>query len=212
MEEEFENLSKSILSIIFSPPLDYTSVKNVIYNYIGPHVTLSQNQFDYLKNKCSYFKNTANYIRMKLHFYNKQKDKETFAMTNMRFLENILITVTSKVLEIQTFINDIDFTLSYSPEITSYKENKGTEWVRTLFKIYLKYGGNKGVSCIDFFKSIKDNWDKLEDSETIEISYITETILGGYSLDNISQNLQNWLKLNHDTVGPKYKNIIKIMA
>jgi hypothetical protein len=212
MEEEFEKLAKNILNIIFSPPLDYTSVKNVIHNYIGPHITLSQKQFDYLKNKCSYFKNTANYMRIKLHFYNKQKDKEMYAMASMTLFENLLITATSKVLEIQTFVGELDFTLSYSPINLNNKETKGTDWVRTLFRIYLKYGGNRGVSCIDFFKSIKDNWEKLEDSETIEISYITETILGGYSLEHISQNLQNWLKLNYDVVGLKYRNIIKIMA
>jgi FkbM family methyltransferase len=56
------------------------------------------------------------------------------------------------------------------------------------------------------------NWEKLEDNETIEMSYITDNILGGYCLENISVNLVKWLRTNYDDVDLKYRFIIKLMA
>lgn len=85
-------------------------------------------------------------------------------------------------------------------------------WITTLFDIYLAYGGKPGVSSMEFFNSIKDFWYKLEDGETIEISYITDKILGGYSIENIAINLRNWLRVNLDCLSIKYKYIIKLMA
>jgi hypothetical protein len=65
---------------------------------------------------------------------------------------------------------------------------------------------------MEFFNSIKDNWEKLEDNETIEMSYITDNILGGSCLENISVNLVKWLRTNYDDVDLKYRFIIKLMA
>jgi len=216
-EEEFYYVCNSIFSLLTEPPVNYTSLHNVLQNGIGLNATLNSNQMRYVRNKVSFFKNTFFVVKFKYEFMSSKKKKseknirDSIEILNITF-ENIIRNIEDLEINLTVFKEEnINQGISYTPT-TQEKKEEGTRWVRYLFDTYFKYGGKRGVTSMEFFNSIKENWERLEDNETIEMSYITDNILGGYCLDNISVNLVKWLRTNYDAVDLKYKFIIKLTA
>lgn len=217
LEDEFYFICQTINSILTQPPINYTSLRNVLHISLGLTITLNTYQMNYIINKITFFKNTLLMVKYR-HDYIRQKVKksEKFLKQNIEVLRITLNNILQNIEDLEESLEEfkeqsINQPVIYTP---SNKENteEGTRWIITLFDTYLKYGGKPGVSSMEFFNSIKDFWDKLEDEETIEISYITDKILGGYSIEHIAINLRNWLRINFDALQPKYKYIIRLMA
>jgi hypothetical protein len=171
----------------------------------------------YVRNKVSFFKHTLFIVNFKNDFINSKKEKsEKYMKDSIEILKITLHNLIRNIEELEMNLSlykeeTINQGISYTPT-TQEKKEEGTWWVRYLFDTYLKYGGKRYVTSMEFFNSIKDNWEKLEDNETIEMSYITDNILGGYCLENISLNLVKWLRTNYDAIDLKYRFIIKLMA
>lgn len=214
---EFFLMCNTIFSIVTQPPVNYTSLRSVLQNGIGTNVTLNNIQMAYVINKVNFFRNTFFVVKFKTDFIKtKKKKSEKYITDSIEILKITLNNVIRNIEELEENLRmfkeeNINQGVSYTPT-QQEKTEEGTWWIRYLFDTYLKYGGKRGVTSIEFFNSIKDNWEKLEDDETIEISYITDNILGGYSLENISINLLKWLRTNCEAVELKYRFIIKLMG
>lgn len=217
LEDEFYFICQTINSILTQPPINYTSLRNVLHISLGLTITLNTYQMNYIINKITFFKNTLLMVKYR-HDYIRQKVKksEKFLKQNIEILRITLNNILQNIEDLEESLEEfkeqsINQPVIYTPS-NKEKTEEGTMWIITLFDTYLKYGGKIGVSSMEFFNSIKDFWDKLEDEETIEISYITDKILGGYSIEHIAINLRNWLRTNFDALQPKYKYIIRLMA
>jgi hypothetical protein len=211
-KNEFYFICNTIHSILTQPPVNYLSLSSILQNSIGLNTTLNTLQMAYVLHKVNFFKNTFLGVVIK----SKNNKSDNFINDSIDILKITLNNIIRHIEELEYDLTmfkeeNINRGLSYTP-IQGEKKEEGTSWVRTLFDIYLKYGGNKGVYSIEFFNSIKDNWEKLEDYETIEISYITDNILGGVSLEYISTNFLIWLRNNNDVLDLKYRFIIKLMG
>ena len=217
LEEEFYFICNTINSILTHHPINYTSLRNVLYNTLGLTITLSTYQMAYIRNKITYFTKTLLVVKYR-HYCMRQKVKksEKFLKQNIDILRITLGNILQNIEDLEESLEEfkeqnINQPVVYTPSQNENTED-GTRWIITLFNTYLKYGGKTGVSSMEFFNSIKDFWDKLEDEETIELSYITDKILGGYSIEHIAINLRNWLRTNLDALQIKYKYIIRLMA
>ncbi len=214
---EFFLMCNTIFSIVAQPPVNYTSLRSVLQNGIGMNVTLNNIQMAYVINKVNFFRNTFFVVKFKTDFIKtKKKKSEKYITDSIEILKITLNNVIRNIEELEENLRmfkeeNINQGVSYTP-VASEKTEEGTWWIRCLFDTYLKYGGTRGVTSIEFFNSIKDNWEKLEDNETIDISYITDNILGGYSIEHISTNLLIWLRTNRDIIDLKYRFIIKLMG
>jgi hypothetical protein len=217
LEDEFYFICNSINSILTQPPINYTSLRNVLYSSLGLNITLSTYQMAYIRNKITYFTKTLLMVKYR-YDYIKQKVKksEKFLKQNIDIVRITLGNILQNIEDLEESLEEfkeqsINQPVVYTP---THKENteEGIWWVRCLFDTYLKYEGKRGVTSIEFFNLIKDNWEKLEDEETINISYITDNILGGFSLEHISTNLLLWLRANRDILDLKYRFIIKLMG
>ena len=217
LEDEFYFICNTINSILTQPPINYTSLRNVLYNSLGLTITLSTYQMAYIINKITYFKKTLLVVKYR-HDYMRQKVKksEKFLKQNIDILRITLGNILQNIEDLEESLEEIKEQSINQPVVytPTHKENteEGIRWIIMLFDTYLKYGGKPGVSSMEFFNSIKDFWGKLEDEETIELSYITDKILGGYSIEHIAINLRNWLRINLDALQIKYKYIIRLMA
>ena len=213
MEERFLFLCNNILDFIFSPPVNYTSVPSIINHYLGKEITISQEEFNYIRRKTELFIESFKSTKLAINFIDTVPDKNAYYAENMPYAESEYFNVIQEIEDLQKYLKNIRetywYTITYSPTIPK-NHLKGTRWIRYLFDVYLKYGGKRGVSCIEFFNSIKERWNKLKDEETIEIGYITDNILGGISIELISYNLQNWLVTNINCIDGRHKNIIKL--
>lgn len=217
LEEEFYYICQTVNSMLTHPPINYTSLKNVLYSSLGSTLTISPIQMIYVRGKVNYFKRTILTVKYRYDYVvKKEKKSEKFLKRNIEALRTTLNDIFINIEELEDGLEEFkEYSINQSVVYTpTHKEKteEGTRWIVTLFDIYLAYGGKPGVSSMEFFNSIKDFWDKLEDKETIELSYITDKILGGYSIENISINLRNWLRINLDTLQMKYKYIIKLMV
>ncbi len=217
LEDEFYFICNTINSILTQPPINYTSLRNILYNSLGLTVTLNTYQMGYILCKVTYFQKTLLVVKYRYE-YIKQKIKksEKFLKENINILRMTLNNILQNIEDLEDSLEEfkeqsINQPTVYTPT-SPEKTEQGTWWVRCLFDTYIKYGGKRGVTSIEFFNSIKDNWEKLEDDETIDISYITDTILGGFSLEHISTNLLLWLRTNRDILDLKYRFIIKLMG
>lgn len=215
MEERFLFLCNNILDFIFSPPVNYTSIPSIINHYLGKEITISQENFNYIQDKVFFFRESYQSTKQAINYLNSLKNFDEFLVENMTYAETEYFQVIGQIEELQSYLKTIRdnywVTITYTPK---EQENhyKGTRWIRYLIDVYLKYGGIRGVSSIEFFNSMKEKWSKLEDEETIEIWYITDNILGGISIENISINLNNWLINNINTIDNRHKNVIKLMV
>lgn len=213
MEERFLFLCNNILDFIFSPPVNYTSITSILNHYLEKEITISQENFNYIQDKVFFFRESYQTTKQAIQYLNSLKSPDEFLLENMTYAETEYFQVIEQIEEVQTYLKTIRdnywVTISYTP--TEHENHfKGTRWIKYLFDVYLKNGGVRGVSSIEFFNSMKENWTKLEDEETIEIGYITDNMLGGISIENISLNLNNWLINNISSIDNRHKNIIKL--
>ncbi len=197
--------------------VDYTSVKSIWTSFIGLNVTLSQEEFNLLNIKCKHMRNLLDRIEYILcginHLNGFDKDKQIHYINNNVGLFDIYLDEFNIMMD--NINNDIqnlkNKNVTYS-RIIPEKDNiiKGTKWINILFSFYLKYDGIKNVSTSEFFYHINSIWDKINISESIEISDIMDNILGGSSIMTISYNLLDWIKKNGDSLPVNYKDIINI--
>ncbi len=213
MEERFLFICNNILDFIFSPPVNYTSVVSIINHYLGKEITISQEQFNYIRKMTVFFIESYESTRLAIHFLSEVEDKNAYFLENMSYAEKEYFRVIEEIENLQKYLKNIRETywvsISYSPPIPE-NNLKGTRWIKYLFDVYLKYGGGRHVTSIEFFNSMKDKWGKLTDKETLEISHITDKILGGISLELISSNLNNWLVNNVNFIDNRHKDVIKL--
>jgi dGTP triphosphohydrolase len=213
MEERFLFLCNNILDFIFSPPVNYTSIPSIINHYLGKEITISQVNFNYIQDKTFFFRESYQTTKEAINYLLNLKKTDEFLVENMCYAESEYFQVIGQIEELQAYLKEIRDTywetICYSPK---EQENtlKGTRWIKYLFDVYLKYGGMRGVSSAEFLNSIKENWSRLEDEETLEIGHITDNILGGISIENISNNLNNWLINNVFSIDNRHKNVIKL--
>ena len=193
--------------------VDYTSIKSIWISFIGLNITLSQQEFNELNNKCKYIRillERLEYIigiikvldmEHKCNYINNNA-----GLFDMYFEDfNNIIDCINKDIQ---YLQKKDMTRS---KLVPEKDNiiKGTKWINTLFNFYLKYEGKKQVSTSEFFYYIRDIWDKVDNDESIEITHILEKNLGGGSIKNISYNLRDWLMKNGDVI-VSYRDIINV--
>jgi hypothetical protein len=213
MEERFLFLCNNIIDFIFSPPVNYTSIPSIINHYLGKDITISQDEFNYIRRKTEVFIDSFNSTKLAIHFISEVSDKNAYYLENMPYAESEYFNVIQEIEDLQKYLKNIRetywYTISYSPTIPE-NHLKGTRWMRYMFDVYLKYGGKREVSCIEFFNSMKEKWSRLTDEETIEVGYITDNILGGISIENISLNMNNWLTSNINCIDNRHKNVIKL--
>jgi len=187
--------------------VDYTSIKSIWASFIGFNITLSQQEFNDLNNKCKYLSTLLNRIEYIIGVI-KVLDlgqKCDYINNNAGFFDmyfddfNNVIECMNRDIQ---YLQKKDINRS---NIIPEKDNiiKGTKWIKTLFNFYLKYEGKKQVSTSEFFYYIRDIWDNVDNDDSIEITHILENILGGVSIKNISHNLRDWLMKNGDVVGSR---------
>ena len=148
------------------------------------------------------------YVRVEeLQFYYEQFDPhESMLIPGLNYLTLQLDELDDETDYIWTLINEVKHSIEeYNREVLLKRsqfsiqpEAIQVEWFYMLLNIYGKYGGILPVKPLDFFQFYKDNWHRLEDQETLEISHITDSILGGISIANLSINLSDWIKRNSD--------------
>jgi hypothetical protein len=187
--------------------VDYTNIKSIWTSFIGLNITLSQEEFNELNNKCKYLKSLLDRIEYIIAII-KELDTghKCHYINNNAGLFDIYFDDFNNIFDfINRYIQYLQKKNISRSNIIPEKDNiaKGTKWVNTLFNFYLKYGGKKQVSTSDFFYHIRDIWDKIDNDESIEIAHILENILGGVSIKNISHNLRDWLIKNGDVVGSR---------
>jgi hypothetical protein len=193
--------------------VDYTSMKSIWSSFIGFNITLSQEEFNDLNNKCKHLRSLLDRIEYIIGII-KGLDMEhkCHYINNNAVLFDMYFDDFNNTFD---FINkDIQYLQKkdiYRSNIIPEKDNiiKGTKWIFILFDFYLKYEGKKQVSTSEFFYHIRDIWDKIDNDESIEITHILENILGGVSIKNISHNLRDWLMKNGDVV-VMYRGIIDV--
>lgn len=218
LEEEFCYICQKIIAMLTYTQKNYTSLHNVLYRSLGLNITLRSDHMSYVISKVNYLNKTFLMVKSKYNHYVKKNVKKSdfFFKQNIEILKIIMSNIYQNIEELEDGLEQFKEKSINEPTVytPSQKENieEGTRWIITLFNIYLKYGGKQDVSSMEFFNSIKDFWYKLEDEETIEISYITDKILGGISIENISINLRNWLRINHNSLEIKYRYIVRLMA
>ena len=182
---------------------DYLNL-NKIVNRLNPMCEISIIQMDTIKGLQHSLREVNALLKPKFDLINYM------LATNNDYLEQYLIKnkeeteyLCSKVNE---YIQSITFiVINLSKKVLTLPKIKedifgGTEWLRELFSIYLKYNTETNVTPLQFFKNIKTKWDMLSDNETIIISDITENKLGGKSLFNISCNFKDWIISNKDAM------------
>jgi hypothetical protein len=198
--------------------VDYTNPRSIIVSYLGFKKRFSQDEFRLLKEKCDTIKYILHQVEMKMSILdytlgNNISLYPSYIVNNIDVFEMYLEDFGSHFEDINAYIkylcekprngeNNISLVLQ--------KENtkEGTEWLYELYNFYLKYNGERNVSSNDFFNHIKMIWNSIENIETIQISYITDNILGGISIYNISSNLKDWVIKNKDAIRPNYRDII----
>ncbi len=177
---------------------------NKIVNRLNPMCEISIIQMDTIKGLQQSLREVNALLKPKFDLINYM------LTTNNDYLEQYLIKnkeeteyLCSKANE---YIQSITFIVINLPKkvlsLPKIKEDTfgGTEWLRELFSIYLKYNTETNVTPLQFFKNIREKWDMLSDYETIIISDITENKLGGKSLFNISCNFKDWIINNKDII------------
>jgi hypothetical protein len=85
-----------------------------------------------------------------------------------------------------------------SENLMNVQEKEEIDWLFKLLNTYEKYKGTFPTTTYYLFTYYRTIWESLTDSETLEISDITDMILGGHSIHLISLNLNDWLKKNYD--------------
>ena len=94
---------------------------------------------------------------------------------------------------------NLQMSIVYSPtSLANQTEKNDINWLNQLLNVYEKYQGQLPVSSQQFFEYYKTIWNRLTDEETIQISNITEYILGGNSIEHISYNFLHYMKQNSD--------------
>lgn len=184
--------------------VDYTSIKSIWTSFIGINITLTQEEFNFLNNKCKYLNTLLDKIEYILYTI-KALDitqKYIYINDNASLFDLFLDDFNNAIDSINDNIQHLQRKDISKPSINLEKDDiiKGTEWINILFDFYLKYEGKKQVSTSEFFYHIKDIWKFIENSESIQISYILENIFGGGSIKNLSYNLRDWLMKNGDVV------------
>lgn len=75
LEDEFYYVCQTINSMLTHPPVNYTSLKNVLYNSLGPTLTISPIQIIYVKDKVNYFKRMLLTVKYRYDYVVKKKKK-----------------------------------------------------------------------------------------------------------------------------------------
>ena len=192
--------------------IDYTSIKAILNYHIGFRITITQEEFNSLNQKVIYLRNLTKQIENIMGYIKTISTEECIIFINNNetlfdsFLEsfnNVFDDIKNDILTLRNKSFSINLNQA-EPE--NHKE--GTEWINTLFDFYLKYNGKRLVSAIEFFYHIRKVWSSIEDNDTFIISHITDNILGGISLLNISVNLREWILKNGDVI--RHKDIIDV--
>jgi len=194
--------------------VDYTSVKSIWNSFIGLNITLSQEEFNWLNNKCEKMRILLNRIESIMGIIKELNsvDRDNYINNNEGLFDIFFNEFNSIMDSINADIQSFQHKNITHSKIIPEKSNiiKGTEWIITLFNFYLKYDGVKQVSTSEFFYHIISIWDKIDNFETIEISHIMDNILGGKTIMIISYNFLDWIKKNGDSLPNNYRDIINI--
>jgi hypothetical protein len=198
--------------------VDYTNPRSIIVTYLGFKIRFSQDEFRLLKEKCE----TINYmlkqveIKISILEYTLQNNISLYPS----YIVNNIDVFEMYLEEFNSYFEDIKLYIKYLCEKPRTKQSldnsqkektmEGTEWIYILYDFYLRYEGVKNVSSNDFFNHIKSIWSTIENIETIQISEITDNMLGGISIENISFNLNDWISKNKDIIKHEYRDIIDI--
>ncbi len=104
---------------------------------------------------------------------------------------------------VTNIINNKLNSLSFQPTSIEQEDfDSGTKWFRVLMEMYTRVTHREGLSgspvtCLQMFKTISANLEFLSEATKQELFDITETKLGGISLENISHNLKDWIIKNN---------------
>ena len=206
------NISNYIYGIIKG---GYTSIKSILNSQIGFRITITQEEFNALNQKVIYLSNLSKQIENTMGYINhiskvNVNEYINFINNNVNLFDTYLEDFNHIFEEINNDILYLKNKRIFIPLTIIEKENhkEGTEWIYTLFDFYLKYNGQRFVSASDFFYHIRKIWSTIEDKETLIISNITDNILGGISILNISHNLREWITKNGDVIKREYRDII----
>lgn len=197
---------------------DYTNPRSIIITYLGFKIRFSQDEFRLLKEKCDTLSYILKQVEMKMAIldytlHNNISLYPSYIVNNIDVFEMYLEDFGNHFEDINLYIKYLcNKPRTKQPLDNSQKEKimEGTEWLYVLYNFYLKYKGVSNVSSDDFFNHIKTIWSTIENIETIQISYITDNILGGISIENISSNLKDWITKNKDAIKREYRDIIDI--
>ena len=99
IEDEFYFICNTINSILTQPPINYTSLRNVLYNSLGLTITLSTYQMAYIINKVKFFRNTFFVVKFKTDFIKTKKKKSEKYITDS--IEILKITLTNVIRNIE---------------------------------------------------------------------------------------------------------------
>jgi len=219
----------------FVPMTHWLPIKSLldVWRMIGLHHRLSQNQLSQLKQLGTTLHQHHMTTKQILHSIIQMNQLVDTKQVELATIEMFLYEQLGRVVNIQNecvqishyklpqFVQELrqqhqqpknqennTTIVSYQPPVDEPIES--IDWVRSLLDVYDKYGGIYPVSSKDLFDWLKKHWNELEDYETHTISHVTDTILGGNSIQNIALNFTSWMNMNPDIKfkEPRLNNIV----
>jgi hypothetical protein len=190
----------NIQNIIFKHNFTYLSLKSLFYNVIGINYTINNL---YMNNLVLQI-NKLKYIWLNITSELNESLLEDYLNQTKICIQNIETLIYFIKEENQQNLS----TISYSPTSTSLlniKENNqtGIEWFNELISKYIFYGGMFPTTTNQFILFFKNNWNKISNSDTLNLTPIFLNYLGGISIEYNSYCLRDWLIKNSDVVKNK---------
>jgi hypothetical protein len=171
--------------------------------------------FDEIRNNINLPNQTEDDLFYKLKYYYNLLNEKFILISNQT--NNLFIFIKSiedeKLDIIDSILLDNSF---YCNSVVDYFQpinEKNSEWLFSLVNIYKKYKGVLPVKSNDFLFKLKELYPNLEIEEQIEVVNIIDHILGGLNtkdLNNISKNLEDWLKRNYNSLNQELLNTFTI--
>ena len=215
MEQKYTRIF-NIANQIHKECIIYNNERIVWTSFIGTNTTLSQSEFNKLKNVINDINSLLFEIEYKINLLKhlvvtNDAYRDIFIEEQSDVFESYLMKSNILTHQIEELINQFKYKSTFEFVNTREEENveKGTRWIHSFFDICSKYivFTNK-VNPKEYIEALKEHWKYVEDEDTIIITDILDNMLGGISIDNIAYNLKDWLMKYGDG---KYSHIMKVV-
>jgi hypothetical protein len=190
-------MDAQIQSIIFKPNFTYLSLKSLFYNVIGTDCTINYLYMNNLILQINKLKNI--WLTVTHNLNNESLLKECLTKTN-----SCIANIETLIYFIKEENEQKSSIVSYSPTFNNKEDHDiGIKWFHDLISKYIFYGGTFPTTTYNFILFFKNNWDRLSNIDTLDLTPIFLDYLGGISIEYNSYCLRDWLIKNSDIIKHK---------